>query len=115
MAAGDLVKLKLSGSTDGRGINVAATATPGTPIHTAHATSLDEIWLWAGNPGPTVRMLTIEFGGVNNADQIKLSIPAESALILMVPGLVLTNSVVVRAFAAVVNELSVHGYVNRID
>jgi hypothetical protein len=40
-------KLVLSGSTDGRMVLVAATATLGTTIHTAHATDQDEIWLWA--------------------------------------------------------------------
>ena len=33
-------KVKLSGSTNGRGIAVAATATLGTTIHAAHATAL---------------------------------------------------------------------------
>ena len=42
-------KLKLSGSTDGKQIKVSQTATAGTTIHTAHATSLDEVWLWAVN------------------------------------------------------------------
>ena len=44
-------KTILSGSTDGRGILVTATATAGTLIHTgsATATTLDEIWLYAVN------------------------------------------------------------------
>ena len=37
----------LSGSTNGRLIKVVATATAGTLIHTAHATSLDKLFLWA--------------------------------------------------------------------
>ena len=57
-------KLKLSGSTNGRGIAVTATATLGTTIHTAHATALDEIWLYAANIDSTARILTVEFGGV---------------------------------------------------
>ena len=40
-------KLKLSGSTDGKGIKVTQTATPGDIIHTAHVSALDEIWLYA--------------------------------------------------------------------
>jgi hypothetical protein len=44
-------KIVLSGSTDGRMIKVAATATAGTTIHTgsATATTFDEIWLYAVN------------------------------------------------------------------
>ena len=40
-------KQKLSDSTNGRNIKVAATATAGTAIHTAvaGASDLDEIWL----------------------------------------------------------------------
>ena len=42
-------KVVLSGGTSGADILVAATATAGTLIHTANATALDEIWLWAQN------------------------------------------------------------------
>lgn len=105
----------LSGSTDGRPIKVAATATPGTLLHTAHATALDEVWLWAANTDSISRKLTIEFGGTTSPDDlIEVAIPAESGLVLIVPGLVVSNSVVVRAFGAAANVLNVVGYTNRI-
>ena len=108
-------KVKLSGSTDGRMIKVGATATPGTAVHTAHATSIDEIWLWAVNSDTTDRKLTIEFGGVAAPDNlIEVTIPAESGLYLVVPGLILTNSLVVTAFAGSANVIMIGGYVNRI-
>jgi len=108
-------KVKLSGGTDGRNIKVAATATAGTTIHTAHATALDEIWLWCVNSDSTDRKLTIEFGGVSSPDDlIELTIPAEDGLVLVVPGLLLSNSAIVRAFAATANVLLINGYVNRI-
>lgn len=108
-------KLKLSGSTDGRMVKVAATATAGTLIHTAHATSLDEVWLWAVNSDTTARKLTIEFGGTTSPDDtIELTVSPESGLVLVVPGLILTNSVVVRAFCATANVVMLAGYVNRI-
>ena len=44
-----LSKLVLSGSTDGKLIDITQEATPGTIIHTAHATALDEIWMWVFN------------------------------------------------------------------
>jgi hypothetical protein len=108
-------KVKLSGGTDGRNIKVAATATPGTLIHTAHASALDELWLWAVNSDASSRKLTLEFGGVSTPDDlIEQTIPPESGLVLIVPGLLLTNALVLRAFAASGNLVLVNGYVNRI-
>ena len=105
----------LSGSTNGRGVKVAATATPGTTIHTAHATSLDEVWLWCVNTDSSTRKLTVEFGGTTSPDDlIEVSIPSESGLVLVSPGLTVTGGVVVRAFAATANVLVVMGHVNRI-
>jgi hypothetical protein len=110
-----IAAIKLSGSTDGRNIKVAATATPGTAIHTAHATAQDEIFLWACNTDTTDRKLTIEFGGVTAPDDLfEVTVPAEDGLMLVVPGLRLTNSVLVKAFAATANVIVVTGHVNRI-
>ena len=113
-------RIPLSGSTNGRGIKVAATATAGTTIHTgsATATTFDELWLYAVNSDTTDRKLTIEWGGTSAPDDlIEQTITAESGLILIVPGLVIKGNVtplVVRAFAASTNVVMVGGYVNRI-
>ena len=108
-------KVKLSGSTDGKMVKVVATATLGTTIHTAHATSLDEVWLWAVNSDTTDRKLTIEFGGATVPDcLIEQTILAESGLVLAVPGLLLTNSLVITAFCAAANVVMIGGYINRI-
>ena len=113
--AATFTKVVLSGSTNGKQIKVVATATAGTTIHTAHATALDELWLWAVNSDTTARKLTIEFGGVAAPDDlIEVTIPAESGYLMVVPGLVLTNSLVVKAFAATANVILINGYVNRI-
>lgn len=110
----------LSGSTDGRAIKVAATATPGTTIHTgsATATTYDEIWLYAQNTDTTDRKLTIEWGGTSSPDDlIEFTVKAENGLYLIVPGLILKGNatpLVVRAFAATANVLTISGYVNRI-
>jgi hypothetical protein len=61
-------KTTLSGSTNGRQIKVVATASAGTLIHTAHATALDEIWLYAVNDTATDRLLTIQWGGTTATD-----------------------------------------------
>lgn len=113
-------KLILSGSTDGRAIKVAATGTPGTTIHTASttATTLDEVWLYATNTDTTARKLTVEWGGTSSPDDlIEVTIPAESGLLLVAPGLLVkgnATALVVRAFAASANVITIHGYVNRV-
>lgn len=108
-------KVILSGSTSGKQIKVAATATAGTTIHTAHATSLDEIWLWAVNSSTTAVKLTVEWGEATAPDgNIEVTVPGESGYLMVVPGLILTGSLVVKAFAGTANVLLVNGYVNRI-
>jgi hypothetical protein len=108
-------KVKLSGSTDGKQIKVVQTATAGTTIHTAHATALDEVWLWAVNSSTSAVKLTIEWGEATAPDgNIEVTVPAESGYMLVVPGMVLTNSLVVKAFAATANVILINGYVNRI-
>lgn len=113
-----ITKALLSGSTNGRSILVVATATAGTLIHTATSTAneFDEVWLWAVNSDTTDRKLTIEFGGVTAPnDLIEYTVPAEDGLYMMVPGLLLNGGVVMRAFCATANVVTVNGYVNRIN
>lgn len=109
-------KALLSGSTNGRQIKVAATASSGTLIHTAHATALDEIWLYAVNDTATDRLLTIQWGGTTATDDdIEFTVRAQNGLYLIVPGLLLTGGTIVRAFcAAAANAIQISGYVNRI-
>lgn len=110
-------KQLLSGSTNGRPIKVAATATPGTTIHTAVSgtTDVDEVWLWAVNSDTITRKLTIEFGGTSSPDDtIEVGVPSESGLILVVPGFVIQNGLVIKAFAAAANVVLIGGFINRI-
>ena len=114
-------KVLLSGSTGGRPIKVAATATPGTTIHATgtSATIIDEIWIYASNTDSSDRKLTIEFGGTSAPDDlIEFTVKAESGLYLIVPGITLTgngsSARTVTAFAASANVLNIVGYVNRI-
>lgn len=106
----------LSGSTNGRNIKVVAT-TPGTTLHTAVAgtTSLDEIYLFAVNTDTVARTLTVEFGGTTSPnDKIVVSLEPNTGLVLVVPGLLLQNGLVVRAFASAANVIMINGYVHRI-
>lgn len=104
----------LSGSTNGRPIQVVQTATAGDTIHIAHASAKDEIWLYAVNRSGSPVLLTIEFGGVTTGDTITTTLTAGTGPLLVIPGSVLTNSLVVRAFADVTNVVSIFGWVNRI-
>ena len=110
-------KLKLSGSTDGKGIKVAETATAGTLIHTAVSgtSDWDEIWLWAVNMNTSNVILTVEFGGVTSPDNlIQVSVLAQGGLTLVVPGLLLQNELIVRAYAGTADVITISGFVNRI-
>jgi hypothetical protein len=113
-------KTILSGSTDGKAIKVAATATAGTTIHTgsATATTLHEVWLYATNTDAAGVKLTVEWGGTASPDDlIEITIPSESGLVLVVPGLLIKGNatpLVVRAFAGTANVVTVNGYVNVI-
>jgi hypothetical protein len=113
-------KNHLSGSTDGKLIKVAATATPGTTIHTGPTDTahFHELWLYAVNSDTTDRKLTIEFGGTSAPDDlIEFTVKAENGLYLIVPGLVIqgnASALVVRAFAATTNVVMIGGYVNEI-
>ena len=114
-----IVKRKLSGSTDGKPILVVATATAGTTIHTAvagtTAGTFDEIWLFAQNNHTGSVTLTIEYGGATAPDQnIILTLASKAGLQLVIPGLILQNTLVVKAFASVTSVVTLSGFVNNM-
>jgi hypothetical protein len=89
-------------------------------VHTASATATDydEVWLYAMNTDTTARKLTVEWGSNSSpGDLIEITIPAESGLTLVSPGLVLkgnASALTVKAFAATTDVITIHGYCNRI-
>ena len=114
-------KVLLSGSTQGKAIKVAATASTGTTIHATgtSASIIDEVWLYAYNSASTATTLTIQFGGTTSVDNdIKISIPPTSGLTLVVPGFTLTGTGgaanTIYAYAGTTNVITINGYVNRI-
>ena len=114
-------KVPFSAQTDGQPIKVVATASTGTTIHTTgtSATAFDEVWLYAYNSSTSAVVLTVQFGGTTSPDDdVKITIPSQSGLTLVVPGLILagTGSVgnTVYAYAGTANVVTVSGYVNRI-
>ncbi len=111
---------KLSGSTNGKPIKVAATAIgSGTTIHTAIAgtTAWDEIYLWVTNTDTNARLLTLSFGATTDPDGLickAVSIPAACAPIPILTGQILQNGLAVLAACSVADLLLISGYVNRI-
>ena len=108
----------LSGSTNGKNISVTGNATgSAVTVHTATSgtSNLDEIWLYATNTSAAGVVLTIEFGGTTNQDDyIELELAADSGMTLIIPGLLLQNSLLVKAWAASADVININGYVNRI-
>lgn len=113
-------KNKLSGSTDGRGIKITSTTSGAADtIHTSVSgtgtNTYDEAWIYCQNTSTTDVKLTILFGGTTSPDDyIEFTVAAEDGLKLIIPGLVLQNSSVIKAFAGTANVLVVHGFVNNI-
>ena len=111
-------KEKLSGSTNGKAIKVAATSTTGTTIHTAvaGASSWDCIELYATNNHTTAVTLTLEFGTTTAADgNIVIEIPSKSGLTYLIPNkLMLQNELVLTAFASVADVILIFGSIERI-
>jgi hypothetical protein len=112
-------KDSFSGCTDGKMVKVAATSSPGTTIHTAvagtTAGTFDEIWLYATNNHTTSVTLTIQWGGTATPDDdIVVTLDSKSGLRPIIPGLILQNGAVVRAYASVANVICVVGHVNAI-
>src|SRR6187402_2340583 len=104
----------LSGSTHGRGIKVAATATPGTTIHTGQAstTLTDVVTLYATNTDTVTRRLTLEWGGTTSVDDNLIYDLPPKTVVPIVPDLIIRNSLVVKAFCDTANVVTIHGFVN---
>ena len=105
---------KLSGSIDGRGIKVVATASAGTLIHTAVAGVVagtwDQVEVYAYNSDTVARLLTLQWGGTTSPDDdIKVTIQPQSGLVAVVVDGILQNGAVVRAYAAAANVITIHG------
>ena len=116
-------KVLLSGSTQGKGIKVTGTAS--ISAVTVHATGtgssdIDEVYLYAHNSDTKSIKLTVEFGGTTSPDNtIEVTIPPESGLALVAPGIPLTGTGAaantVKAFASIANMVMIYGWVNRIS
>lgn len=115
MANGQITPGFLSASTNGRQIKVAATATPGTLLHTCTSGTdqLEAISLEAVNKSGATVTLTIEFGGTTDPDDlIQIDIPSGRGPIVVCDARRLNNGLSVRAFAGTTNVISIYGEVD---
>ncbi len=115
-----VVRKHLSGSSNGKAINVALAATPGTVIHTDPnvADQFDEVELYAFNyTGSDPENLTIEIGSSTGAaDRFVMPVPLDDGLHLVLPQHSISGGEVIRAFTAGGgSRVSIIGQVNRIS
>ena len=106
----------LSGSTDGRPIQISQTSTAGNTIHTATSQNGDDdnadlVVLYATNTSGSNVILTLEHGGTGTANNVKHTVPANGTIPL--GEYLLQNSLVLAAFAGTTNVINVYGYVLR--
>lgn len=107
--------LPLSASTNGRYIQVTATATLGTLAHTAVTGTArwDKVWLYAANTSAAQVLVTVEFGGVGAANDILTIVPAQSQANL-VYGIPIQNGLTVTVFAATGSVVNVGGFIEQV-
>jgi hypothetical protein len=106
-------KLFLSESTSGNGIPVGET---GVTLHTASVTEgvIDEVWLYASNNDSSTREVKIVWGDLYSDNDFSAQIPPLSGLVLLVPGLIIGDGLLVSAEAEVDSAITIYGYVHRI-
>lgn len=109
-----------SGSTNGKNIKIAATATAGTLLHTATSgtgNTFDEVYAWFTNTSTAPVSITIEWGGVASPDDhiVKdYTLQPNSPPVPLITGQRLQNSLVVRCFASTANVVVANIYHNRV-
>ena len=105
----------LSASSNGKFILVSGTTTgTSVSVHTAHATSIDEVYIEFVNNHTSSVQVTLEWGAGATAEyQHVFDLPAKSNE-LKVAGRPLSGSETIKVFASVANVVNIAGHVNRI-
>lgn len=107
----------LSESTNGRQIKVAATATPGTLVHTAVSgtADFDYITLEAVNTSTSVVTLTIEWGGTTSPDDhVVISLSPQRGRQVVIDRCMLNNGLAVRCYSSSANDVNIYGEVRTV-
>jgi len=112
-------KIQLSGSTDGKPIQVTGTDGAGAvTVHTASSDAgvIDEVWVYANNTNvsDTNSKLVLFTDTDNEANQIVMGIPYRRGLVYALPGIPYSGGVVLKAYAGIADVVKLHGWVNRI-
>lgn len=107
----------LSGSTNGRPIQINATTSPGTAIHTVSTATgtVEDIFVDAFNTATAERLLVIELGSTATANHLYAKVPPQDGPFRIVAGLRMTGAtgISIAAFATATGALVVAGGVNR--
>lgn len=110
-------KLLPSGSINGKPIicNIT-TLNSGSLFHTALGTTNgeDEIWMWINNLTTAVHSYSVGFGASTPDCVIYGTVPAGTTQ-LVIPGWPLNNGLLVTAWTDAASNISMSGYVNRIQ
>ena len=100
-------KVKLSGSTDGKAIDISATTSVGAnTIHAATTTAneRDFVWLYGYNyDTDNARGISVELGAATASATLTVTIPPRGGRVLLIPGLPY-NNVTIKAYAAVADD-----------
>jgi hypothetical protein len=113
----------LSQSVNGKSINITATGSNTTTIHTTQPSSsaIDEVWLYATNPTTSDVMFNLLYGGTNFTTDILFEgvIEAYAGSVLICPALIAkgdgATGLSIYGNTSVVSGVNVFGYVNRIS
>lgn len=109
--------LILSGSTNGRPIQVNATASPGTAIHTVSTATgaVEDVFLDIYNTATQYRLVVVEFGSTATTSHLYARIPGVDGPYRMVSGLRLNGAtgISISAFATATGNIVIAGGVNR--
>lgn len=108
----------LSGSTRGRPIQIAATSSPGTTLHTATTTTgqLDRVYIYLTNTSASSVLVSIEFGTTGTGNEVDIIVPPNDT-VMVVEGSVLGGAATdtIAAYAATTNVINAFGRVERLS
>jgi hypothetical protein len=116
-----VTKIPLSASTHGRAVLVAATSiAAGTTVHTASSGTSngtgDVLFLMVSNTSTAPVTLTLGWGGVVDPNDLIVDawpVPPGTPPLWIVKGLILRNSLVIRAAGGSANVLLIEGWADR--
>ena len=109
--------IALSGSTRGRPIQITATSSTGTTLHTATTTAgqIDRVFIYLTNTSSAAVTVTIEFGTTGAGSEMDVIVPANET-ILAVDGAVIGGAATdtVSAYATTGSVINAFGRVERL-